>query len=113
MSRDDDALDDILYAARMIEQFISESDRESFLNDLKTQSAVMHQLIVIGEATKRLSNACRRSHPSTPWRFTAGMRDKLTHQYDAANLEEVWATASRDIPVLIAQIEPLVPPASE
>jgi uncharacterized protein with HEPN domain len=40
--------------------------KEAFLGDLKTQSAVLHQVPVIGEAVKRLSQAFRGRHPIFP-----------------------------------------------
>jgi uncharacterized protein with HEPN domain len=41
-------------------------DKPAFLNDLKTQSAILHQLLVLGEAVKRLSEGFRTSHPAIP-----------------------------------------------
>jgi uncharacterized protein with HEPN domain len=40
--------------------------KEAFLGDLKTQSAVPHQLTVIGEAVKRLSRAFHERHSILP-----------------------------------------------
>jgi uncharacterized protein with HEPN domain len=40
----------------------------------------------------------------------AGMRSKLIHDYDTVDLAQVWNVIQNDIPILIAQIEPLVPP---
>jgi uncharacterized protein with HEPN domain len=40
--------------------------KEAFLGDLKTQSAVPHQVTVIDEAVKRLSRAFREQHPILP-----------------------------------------------
>lgn len=57
MSRDDATLLDIVNAARLIQTFIQEMPKEAFLVDLKTQSAVLYQVTVIGEAVKRLSEA--------------------------------------------------------
>ena len=36
-----------------------------------------------------------------------GMRDKLVHEYDDVDLEEVWQTVARDLPPLIAALSPL------
>jgi len=33
------------------------------------------------------------------------MRDNLIHAYDTVDLEEVWNTASQDIPELLDQLE--------
>lgn len=74
MPRDDATLLDIVNAARLTQTFIQDMT-EAFLVDLKTQSAVLHQITVIGEAVKRLSQAFRERHPILPWPLMAGMRD--------------------------------------
>ena len=109
MLRDDAPLLDILRAARLAVAFKSDLDKPTFLNDLKTPSAVLHQLLVLGEAVKRLSEGFWTSHPAIPWRMIAGMRDKLIHAYDAVDLDEVWRTVSIDIPHLIILLAPLEP----
>lgn len=83
-------------------------DRSAFLGDVKTQSAVLHQLLILGEAAKRLSNDFRSSHPEVPWPLVAGMRDKLIHEYNEVDLHEVWRTTQRDIPDLLRIIDPLL-----
>src|SRR5262249_56323246 len=109
MPRDDATLLDILRAARLTVVFKGDLDQPAFLNDLKTQSAVLHQLLVLGEAVKRLSEGFRTSHPAIPWRMIAGMRDKLIHAYDAVDLDEVWKTVDIDLPQLITLLDPLDP----
>jgi len=51
--------------------------KEDFLADIKTQSSVLYQLLVVGEAVKRLSREFRAQHPEIPWSLIAGMRDQL------------------------------------
>jgi uncharacterized protein with HEPN domain len=34
----------------------------------------------------------------------AGMRDHLVHAYDLVDWDEVWETATRDVPSLLKQI---------
>jgi uncharacterized protein with HEPN domain len=109
MPRDDATLLDIVNAAHLIQAFIQDMTKEAFLVDLKTQSAVLHQITVIGEAVKRLSQAFRERHPILPWSLMAGMRDHLIHGYDAIDLDEVWKTATRDVPEVLIKIEPLLP----
>ncbi len=110
MSRGDETLLDLLKAARLVIEFMGGSGLPAFLRDLKTQSAVIHQLLLVGEAVKRLSSAFRSGHPGVPWKTIAGMRDKLIHQYDDVDLDEVWKTVSRDLPQLIAMLEQEAPP---
>jgi uncharacterized protein with HEPN domain len=54
MDRDRLWLRHILEAISAIEEF-TETGRAGFLSDRKTQSAVIRQLEIIGEAVKRLS----------------------------------------------------------
>jgi hypothetical protein len=49
MSRDDATLLDILKAARLVTEFKGKLAKQAFLRDIKTQSAILHQLFVIGE----------------------------------------------------------------
>ena len=52
MSRDDATLLDILKAARLAVEFKGKLAKKAFLRDTKTQSAILHQLLVIGEAVE-------------------------------------------------------------
>ena len=114
MSRDDGAtLLDLFRAARFVIKFRGGVDKSAFLNDPKTQSAILHQLLIIGEAAKRLSESFRASHPHIPWKKITGMRDKLIHDYDEADIEEVWNTVAVDVPTLITLLEPLIPQANQ
>jgi uncharacterized protein with HEPN domain len=49
MSRDDATLLDILKAARLVTEFKGKLAKQAFLRDIKTQSAILHQLLVIWE----------------------------------------------------------------
>ncbi len=66
MPRDEAALLDIAQAARLALEFARGLDQDAFLQDLKTQSAVAHQLMVLGEAVKRLSDVFCAQHPAIP-----------------------------------------------
>ena len=50
MTRDDAIQLDIVNAARGIQAFVQGMTKEAFLADLKTQSAVLHQITVMGES---------------------------------------------------------------
>jgi uncharacterized protein with HEPN domain len=101
---------DILQSAELIQTFVSAMDQTAFEEDLKTQDAVIRRIEVIGEAVRRLSLEFRAGYPNIPWHQIAGMRSKLIHEYDRVDLTAVWEVAQHDIPTLIAQIQPLIPP---
>lgn len=98
MQRYEATLLDIAKAAHSVQTFIQGLNRVSFLKDYKTQSAVLYQIIVIGEAVKRLSREFCNQHPEIPWSLIAGMRDHLIHGYDLVDWDEVWKTARSDVP---------------
>jgi uncharacterized protein with HEPN domain len=111
MSPDRDAttLLDIVIAGRRIGDFVAGHDLETFGDDLKTQSAVLLQLLIIGEAAKRLSATFREQHAGIPWSDMMRMRDKLIHHYEEVDLELVWRVVDREVPKLLAFLEPLIP----
>ena len=109
MPRDDATILDILQAAYRARAFLGDLDRDGFLGDAKTQSSVLHQLLVLGEAVKRLSDEFRTRHSVIPWTRIAGLRNVLIHQYNNVDLVAVWKTVAVDLPDLIAQLEPLAP----
>jgi len=109
MSRDDATLLDIVAAAQAGVAFVAGLDKQAFLSDAKTQAAVLHQITLVGEATKRLSPAFRKRHTDIPWKDIAGMRDQLIHHYDRVDLNLVWAVVHDRLPELLNELEPLVP----
>jgi uncharacterized protein with HEPN domain len=106
--RDSATVLDIVLAAQRIGDFTAGQDFEGFAADLKTQSAVILQLLVIGEAAKRLSAAFREQHPEAPWSDIMRMRDKLIHHYEDVDLELVWRVIRKEVPELRALLEPLL-----
>jgi len=105
MKRDVLFIRHILDAIELIEEYLEGVDYEEFLNDRMLQDAVIRELEIIGEATKNLSNEFRDKHPEIPWRQMAGMRDKLIHGYFGVDVNAVWDTAKRDLPVLKKELQ--------
>lgn len=111
--RDTSYLCDILQAARLVREFVLGEDEDTFVQNRMCHSAVIRQLEIIGEATKRLSADFRTQHSDVPWKDIAGMRDILIHAYDHVDLSEVWRAATVSVPDLMERIEPLVSPETE
>jgi uncharacterized protein with HEPN domain len=87
----------ILDAIQKIEKYITGFDFKKFSNDNLVQDAVMRQLTIIGEATKRLTDDLREEYGEVPWRDICGTRDKLVHDYFGVDLNEVWQTVTNDL----------------
>jgi uncharacterized protein with HEPN domain len=82
--------------------------KEFFLEDRKTQLAVVRCLEVIGEAVSALSNVTKVLCPDVPWADIVGTRNILIHEYFGVNLETVWAIVEDDIPALKEAVAGLI-----
>jgi uncharacterized protein with HEPN domain len=109
MQRDSAALLDIRSAAHHILNFTAGLEFETFAKVVEVHSAVLYQFIIMGEAAGRLSDAFRDQHPIAPWRRIVGLRNILTHRYDAVDLHQVWQIVQNDLPALLQAIHPLLP----
>lgn len=110
MRADDILLLDMLLAAREAVGFLRDLSQEEFRHDRVRQLATIKLIEVIGEAAAKISGDYRANHPELPWGDMVGMRHRLVHDYFDINLDRVWRTVRENLPRLIAQLEPLVPP---
>ncbi len=109
MPRDNESLIDIERAVKRILRYSNNISRtELEINDEKV-SAILYQIAIIGEATKRLSQEFRQQHPEISWREIAGMRDVLIHKYDQVDFDVIWDVVQNKLPELLNLIEPLLP----
>jgi len=83
-------LSDILNAIDLIEKFVVDtSDFNQYQKDLKTQSAVERQLVIIGEALNHL----KKNEPNLIIendKQIVGFRNRLVHAYDSIDNSIVW-----------------------
>ena len=109
-SREAGYLWDMLQAARRLQEFTAGVSFEAYLESVLFQSAVERQLEILGEAARRMSEGFRQEHPEIPWSSIIGQRNVIAHQYDDIEQEQLWSVVTSGIPILIAQLEPLIPP---
>lgn len=101
MSRDETVyIKHILDAISRIEGYLERVSYDRFKDETMIQDAVIRQLEIIGEASKRLSEATKAQYGDIPWKDIAGMRDKLIHDYLGTDIKAVWDTVKDDIPDL-------------
>ncbi len=102
MSKRDDGLyiDDIRQSVENIFEFIGDSSREDFVKDKKTYSAVIRELMIIGEAANSVSDEFKEEHSDMPWYEMSGIRNRLIHEYFSIDHDIVWDTYENDLPKL-------------
>ena len=106
MSRrsDKDLIADMLEAINRAVSYCAELDYAAFLQDTKTQDAVVRNIEILGEAAKNVSANLRERHREIPWKSVAGMRNRLVHDYFGVNWDIVWGVLVRDLPALSDQL---------
>ncbi len=102
-----DYLDHMLDAAQQAYLYVEGLEKADFLDDKRTQQAVILNLVILGEAVAKLlsqDEPFAARHPQVPWRSMKGMRNRLAHGYFDINLDVVWDTVQMALPSLLAQL---------
>lgn len=107
MKEDETYLQHIIDAITKVEKYTADG-RDAFMADDKTQDAVVRNLEIIGEATKRLSDDLRSQRPEIPWKQAAGLRDVLSHDYMSIDLTIVWNVIDSSLPALREAVRELL-----
>ncbi|HYL13650.1 MAG TPA: DUF86 domain-containing protein [Terriglobales bacterium] len=99
---------DIIACAESIQSFVRQKSREDYKNDKLLQSALLHELSVIGEAGTKVSDALQDKYPAVPWREISGFRNQIVHAYFSLDLDIVWETVAKDVPELWVQVKEIL-----
>ena len=100
-------LNDMLNASIAIESYAFDS-YETFVDDEKTQDAIMYKLIILGEAANSISSEFQVKHPEIPWSSIIGTRNVIVHGYDQVKTQIVWDIIKNNIPQLRKSLKDLV-----
>jgi uncharacterized protein with HEPN domain len=109
MERDLQSLLDMLQSAQIVMNYIAGRSRDDLTTDLQFQDATIRRLLIIGEASKRVSETTRQALITIPWVAINGMRNRLVHEYDEIDLDILWDTAVNSLPTLIEELRKTVP----
>lgn len=101
-------LEKILDEISVSESFIRGVDKETFLADEKIKRAVCMTIINIGELVKNIDDDYRIQHANIPWKAIAGFRDIAAHKYQTLRMDDVYLTATSDLPDLKEMIQDLL-----
>lgn len=105
--RQADYLSHMLEAASLAQGYLEGMSKPDFLEDKRTQQAVILNVMVIGEAATKLADEYPElveRFPQVEWKSMRGMRNRLAHGYFDINLDIVWDTVKQALPELEHQL---------
>jgi uncharacterized protein with HEPN domain len=88
--------------------YIAKMSKSDFLNDEKTQDAILRALEVIGEASHSIMkyhDEFATSHPEIPWKAAYSMCTLISHPHQRVDLNHIWDTVHNELPILAGNLD--------
>lgn len=106
MLRDDRVyLDDMITCCSRAASYIEGMTPEQFLEDQRTIDAVVRNLEIVGEASKKIADQTKERYSDVEWKGIAGFRDIAIHAYSTIDMMTEWDIAQSHAPQLKTQLE--------
>lgn len=94
----------IIDAINEIENYLQDTDVESFVKNSMMFNATLRQLEVIGEASNRLSDEIINNNTTIPWARIIGLRNLVIHEYFGVDDFTIWNVIKINLPDLKQKI---------
>jgi len=107
-SHDRIRLQHMLDATKEALEFVQGMRRADLDRNRMLVLSLVKELEIIGEAAGKVSAELRSQHSAIPWLDISGMRNRLIHAYFEIDLDVVWTTVSKDLPLLKTELEKIV-----
>lgn len=89
-------LKDMINTIGTIELY-SSSNYETFLEDGKTQDAILYNLIILGEITNVIPQEFKDAHPEIEWSILVDTRNTIIPGKKQNNQSAVWKILHQDL----------------
>jgi uncharacterized protein with HEPN domain len=88
---------DILENIARIERFTAGFDADGLAGNEQAFYAVLHALLIISEAARRLGNEAEALAPDQPWQSIRSLGNVLRHAYDGVDPGIIWRIVCDDL----------------
>jgi uncharacterized protein with HEPN domain len=95
---------DMQEAIEKIASYVDAMTFTDFQSDTRTVDAVVHNLLVIGEAARCLPASIKENHPDIDWIAINGLRNRIAHEYFGLSLSVIWEIVQTDLPRVQQQL---------
>lgn len=96
----------VLEAILLIKDFVKDVSEQEFLADIKIQSAVQYQFLIIGEAVRHIDDSLLAKY-NYPWHIPRSFRNFIIHVYHGVKMERIYY-AAHDLNNLEDQIKSIL-----
>ncbi|MBD2392683.1 DUF86 domain-containing protein [Cyanobacterium aponinum FACHB-4101] len=107
MRDDSERIRDIRECIEKIEKY-SVRGKKEFYEDELIQTWIIHNLQIIGEASRATSEEFKAKYPQVLWLKIADFRNLLVHEYFRVDLSIVWQIVENELPKLKQQIDDIL-----
>ena len=90
----------VLEAIEKIELYLKGLTLETFSQNDMIFDAVVREIMIIGEASNRITDDFQKQYTDIPWHKVISMRNVLIHDYFEVDKELVWETCKKNLPEL-------------
>ena len=99
------AIQDILETIERVQGKVAARSFREFQSDWEFRFVVQRAIEIISEATRRLPDELKATHPEIHWRSVAGIGSVLRHEYHTISDKVIWDVVHEELPVLRRAIE--------
>lgn len=98
-------VEDILEAAGRIAEVVADGQGR-FVDDWGQRSKARDQLLIIGEASRRLTHFESHAAFDPGWSFDDArkLRNRIAHEYWQMEIGRIWHALTRDVPQMAAEL---------
>ena len=107
--RDVSYLWDMRKYALEIKEIINGVPHSKFAKNKTIRYAIERLLLIIGEAANHVSKKFKEEHPEIEWAQIIGLRNILAHEYGEVKTDKIYLAATKSIPALLENLQPLLP----
>jgi uncharacterized protein with HEPN domain len=100
---------DILLHATDALSFVRGASFDDFRTNTMLRNAVLHSLMIVGEAAGRIAPATEVDVRDLPWRKMKNLRNVIVHEYEGVNLALIWDVVTLELPAVVQALDPLFP----
>lgn len=101
-------IQDILDSVHKIQTYTKRFSKDKFIKNSLVVDAVVRNLSIIGEASKRIPVEIKLKTPQIPWKKIIGLRNMLIHEYSGMDKEIVWDIVENKLDLLVKELKPFI-----